>query len=142
MVARFSLGVFAKESLMATLAAARSNCSAGQPAHLLQAKGPRLKFERSRKMLRKIRPVVTARVDMEFVRDMSRRQNLVKRLGPSVEPVPIFRSAIKINLQSRDVSRQSQSERVVVIPKRAVRRRTKHIAQKPHSWILRGFGDA
>jgi hypothetical protein len=45
MVARFSLGVFAKESLMATLAAARANCSAGQPAHLLQAKGPRLKFE-------------------------------------------------------------------------------------------------
>jgi hypothetical protein len=35
MVARFSIGVFAKEILMETLARARSNCSAGhlEPTH-------------------------------------------------------------------------------------------------------------
>src|SRR5882757_4091627 len=127
MVSGFSPGVFAKEILMATVATARSNCGAGHPVDSLQAKGPRLKFERSRQMLRKIRPVVTARVDMKLVRDMPRRQYFVERLGAGIEPVPIFRSAIKINLQSRDVSRPRQSERVVAIPERAIRRRTKHI---------------
>ena len=69
MVARFSIGVFAKEILMGLLRGS-SNWSAGQPAESFQAKGPRFKFKRSRQMLRKIRPVVTARVDVKFVRDV------------------------------------------------------------------------
>ena len=134
MVARFSLGVFAKEILMATLART-INYSAGHPADSLQAKRPRLKFQRSRQMLGKIRPVVPTRVNVKLMRDVPRRQDLVERLGAGIESVPIFRSAIKINLQSRDVSRPRQSQRVVAIPESSIRRRTKHVSQKPHSWI-------
>jgi hypothetical protein len=47
MVAHFSLGVFAKEILTATLAR-KINCSAGHLADSLPAKGPRFKFKRCR----------------------------------------------------------------------------------------------
>src|SRR5579862_1984558 len=93
-------------------------------------------------MLRKIRPVVTAWVNVELMRDMPRQQNFAERLRAGVEPVPIFRSAIKINLQSRDVSRPRQSERVVAIPESPIRRRTEDVTQKSHARILRRFGYA
>ena len=70
----------------------------------------RLKFERRRKMLREIRPVVAAGIQMKLVGDFARVEQIMKRLRAHVEAVLVLGAAIKINFQSRsDAGRSSQA---------------------------------
>ena len=62
-----------------------------------QAESMRFKFERSGQMGGKVLPVVSARIEMEFVRDTARHQEIVKLLGARIEAVFVLSATIEIN---------------------------------------------
>ena len=81
-----------------------------------------MKLERSRQVLREIGPVVTPGVNVKFVGNAARRKQIVKRPGARMEAEIIFGAAIKVDLQSCEVSGTRQRKRVVAFPEDAIGR--------------------
>src|SRR5271166_234668 len=65
----------------------------------LESKRSGLKLQRLRQMLGKIGPIVSSGINMKFMRDVTRRQSLIQRLGAGVKSEVILRAAVEINLQ-------------------------------------------
>src|SRR5713226_2478565 len=108
-----------------------------------EPEGSRVKLERRREMFRHISPIVAARIEMKFVRDAPRPQQIMKRLRPGIEAEIILRAAVEINLQSvRTRTVPHQRKWAVAFPESQIRRRAKHVAQDPReSQLLRiGLG--
>src|SRR5713226_3483273 len=92
----------------------------------------RVELERRREMFRHISPIVAAGVEMEFMRDAPRPQQIMKRFCAGVEAKIILRAAVEINLQSvRTRTVPQQRKGTVAFPESQVRRRAKHVAQDP-----------
>ena len=142
LIASFS-GTFRKFALgsIGNLACARRFCIVAQPllavlfgVDLLrgsrQPKRMRLKLERRRQMLRKILPIMPARVQMKLMRYPMRRQQLIELHAPLVKPKIILAPAIKINLQThrtRPISHHR--ERAFALPERHIHLRTERLPQ-------------
>ncbi len=75
-------------------------------------------------MLREVGPIVPAGIEMKFVGDSARGEQIVKRLRAYVEAVFILGAAIEIDFKTRGArSGTRERERVVARPKSRVERR-------------------
>src|SRR3954454_18382627 len=63
-------------------------------------KCPGVEFQRCRNMLREVFPIVSARIDVELMRNFSCQQYLVERFGSGFKAKIIAVSAIKVDLQA------------------------------------------
>src|SRR5271170_2684539 len=95
-----------------------------------KSKRTRLKLKRSRQMLGEITPIMPTRIQMKFMRDPARRQQLVELGRALIEPKLIVSPAIKINLQSyRPRPVLHNRKRALAPPKRRIHLRTERLAQ-------------
>src|SRR5580658_7984890 len=99
----------------------------------------KMKLEQGGQMLGEIRPIVTAGIEMEFVRDVTRLEQLVQRLGASVEAIVILRPTIKVNVQSGKIRGVDDRERVVLFPEGGVDGRTENAAKNSYPGELVGI---
>src|SRR2546427_10424641 len=65
-----------------------------------ETEGSRVKLQRRREMFRHVSPIVAARIEMKFVRDAPRLQQIMKRFCAGVEAELILCAAVEINLQA------------------------------------------
>ena len=68
-------------------------------------------------MRREVGPVMAARIQMKFVWDVARCQELVQSLGAGVEAVVVFRAAIKINSKAFEIRGAGDFDGVILFPK-------------------------
>ena len=92
----------------------------------------KMKLEQGGQVLGEICPIVTAGIEMEFVRDATRLEQLVQRLGASVETIVILRAAIKVNVQSGKIRGAGDRKRVVLFPEGGIDRRTENVAKNSY----------
>lgn len=86
-------------------------------------------FERAEMELKKrgqmfghVDPVVSARVEVKFVGDVPRVEDLVERCGAVLKAEVVFRAAIKIDFQCGHIGSARDFERVVLFPERRIER--------------------
>src|SRR5271167_3551995 len=91
-------------------------------------------------MLGKIGPIVSAGINMKFMRNVARRQGVIQRLSAGVKSEVILRAAIEINLQPKEFRRPRDFQRIVPIPVSAIEWRSESTGEKPHARTLRTFG--
>src|SRR5262249_2057222 len=101
----------------------------GGPALLRD--GTRLKFERSREVLGKILPVVTSGVNMRFVREVPRTQDVVQGPGASLEAKIVLVATVEINFQAGESRSPRRRQRRIALPEGRIRRRTECFSQDP-----------
>src|ERR1700730_4139339 len=80
-------------------------------------------------MLGEVHGVMTAWVNVEFVRNLPRRQHLIESNRSSFEAKLIPVSAIKINIQMRQIPRPCNGYGVVCLPENGIGRISKGAAQ-------------
>src|SRR5690349_6528911 len=83
----------------------------------LASKEQRVEGERSGGVRGKVPEVVPAGIDVKFVSDLARRENVVKRGGASCKAVIILVAAIEINFQAGKIRGTRQREWTVDVPK-------------------------
>src|SRR5271165_7228741 len=97
-----------------------------------QAEGARMKRKRGRKMFREVRPVVSAGIQMEFVRNFLRREQVMKCPRARVEAELVFGSAVEVDFHSRGPRAFChQRERIIVVPEGAIERGAEGRAHGP-----------
>lgn len=89
----------------------------------------------------KILPIVAAGVEVEFVRDSARRQQIVKLLRTRVEAVFIGSAAIEIDLEPGGAAVSRQREGSIALPEGAVRGRAECGPHHAHHRRLPGIGN-
>ena len=96
---------------------------------MTDAKGRGMKAQRIRQMRREIGPVVPARVEVKFMRDVAGAEQGVQSLSAGLEAVIVLRSAIEIDLHAGEFCRARDLQGIISFPEWLVRRRTKDISQ-------------
>ena len=105
-----------------------------------------LKFERGGEVLGEIGFVVAARIQMKFVRDAARGQQLVERLRAHVESVVVLGAAVEINVHASGARAiADDSEWAIALPEGGIERVAERSAQarrRARFPVYRAFGYA
>src|SRR5215470_7268428 len=91
--------------------------------------GTRLKFERGREVFGKILPVVASGINVLFVIDVPRTQDLVQGPGASFEAKIVLVAAVEINSQAGEIRSPCGCQRRIARPERRIGRRTECFSQ-------------
>ena len=75
-----------------------------------------MKAQRIGQMPGKIRPIVSARVEVKFMSDAAGDEQIMKRLSARFKPVIVFRAAIKIDFHPRELCCARDGERIIAVP--------------------------
>src|SRR5579864_4245030 len=99
----------------------------------MRAKGRGLKAQRIGKMRGKIGPIVAAGIEMKLMGNAPGVENIVKGLSAGIEPVIILGAAVEVDFHSRKIRGSGDSERVIAVPKQAIRGGAENVSQKPQA---------
>src|SRR5690348_8785638 len=89
-----------------------------------------MKAERIGQVLREVSPVMSARIQMKFMRDSARVERLVQGLSACLKSIIILSTAIKIDFHASEMCPASERERIIAVPKLLVGRGAENISQQ------------
>jgi|ERR1700674_354798 len=100
-----------------------------------------MELKQRRQMLGDVDPVVPARIEMKFVGNVARAEDFVERRSAVLKAEIVFRAAVKIDFQCREIGGARDGQRVVSFPEKRIERRAEDIAEDARPGGLARIGN-